>query len=76
MKAVFTTKFKEQFTERELEVVRLICDQLSNKEIAERLNLSVRTIEGHREKILEKMDVRNTAGIVTFAIKASIYQIK
>ena len=67
---------KPQFTERELEVIRLICDQLSNKEIAEKLNLSIRTIEGHREKILEKMDVHNTAGIVVYAIKTSIYQIK
>lgn len=67
---------KPQFTERELEVIGLICDQLSNKEIAEKLNLSIRTIEGHREKILEKMDVHNTAGIVIYAIKTSIYQIK
>ena len=67
---------KPQFTERELEVIKLICDQLSNKEIAERLNLSIRTIEGYREKILEKMDVHNTAGIVVYAIKTSIYQIK
>jgi DNA-binding NarL/FixJ family response regulator len=65
-----------QFTQRELEVIRLICDQLSAKEIGVRLNLSTRTIEGHREKILEKMEVHNTAGIVVYAIKAGIYEIK
>lgn len=66
---------KPQFNEREIEVIRLICDQFSNKEIAEKLNLSIRTIEGYREKIVEKMEVHNTAGIVVFAIKTSIYKI-
>jgi DNA-binding NarL/FixJ family response regulator len=67
---------KPQFNEREIEVIRLICDQFSNKEIAEKLSLSIRTIEGYREKILEKMEVHNTAGIVVFAIKTSIYKIR
>jgi DNA-binding NarL/FixJ family response regulator len=71
------TKIKRpQFKDRELEVIRLICDQLSTKEIGEKLNLSARTIEGYREKILEKMEVHNTAGIVVYAIKAGIYEIK
>jgi DNA-binding NarL/FixJ family response regulator len=68
-------KEKPVFTERELAIIRLICEQLSNKEIAERLHLSIRTIEGNREKIQEKMDVRNTAGIVVYAIKEGIYKI-
>ena len=67
---------KPQFSEREVEVIKMICDQFSNKEIAEKLNLSIRTIEGYREKILEKMEVHNTAGIVVYAIKTSIYQIR
>lgn len=66
---------KPQFSEREVQIIRMICDQLSNKEIAEKLNLSVRTIEGYREKVQEKMDVHNTAGIVVYAIKTSIYSI-
>jgi|SRR6185436_5896703 len=67
---------KAQFKEKELEVIRLICDQHSTKEIGDKLNLSTRTIEGYRERILEKMDVHNTAGIVVYAIKAGIYKIK
>jgi DNA-binding NarL/FixJ family response regulator len=67
---------KQQFSERETQIIKLICEQYANKEIAAMLNLSVRTIEGHREKIQEKMDVLNTAGIVVHAIKAGIYQIK
>lgn len=63
------------FTEREIQIIKLVCEQLSNKEIADRLNLSVRTIEGYREKIQEKMEVKNTAGIVVYAIKKSIFQI-
>lgn len=63
------------FTGRELEIIRLICEEYSNKEIAVKLTLSVRTIEGYRERIQEKMKVRNTAGIVVYAIKKGIYKI-
>ena len=66
---------KAEFTERELEIVRLICQELSNKEIAERLHLSVRTVEGYRDKIQDKMNVRNAAGIVIYAIRNGIYNI-
>ncbi|RXK58559.1 response regulator transcription factor [Lacibacter luteus] len=69
-------KERPQFTDKEISIIRLICEQLSNKEIADRLNLSVRTIEGYREKIQEKMDVHNTAGIVVYAIKNKIYSFK
>jgi two-component system, NarL family, response regulator NreC len=48
--------------------------ELKNKEIADRLSLSKRILEGYREKILEKMDVKNTAGIVVYVIKNKIYQ--
>ena len=63
------------FSGRELEIIRLICEELSNKEMAANLSLSVRTIEGYREKIQEKMKVRNTAGIVVYAIKKGIYKL-
>ena len=61
------------FTNKEIEVIKLICRQFSNKEIATQLFLSVRTIEGYREKIQEKMKVKNTAGIVVYAIQNNIY---
>jgi DNA-binding NarL/FixJ family response regulator len=69
-------KVKPQFTETELAVMRLICEELSNKEIAEVLHLSVRTIEGYRDRIQEKIHSRNTAGIVVYAIRHKIYQFK
>lgn len=66
-------KEKIEFTERELEIIQLICDQLTNKEIAEKLYLSTRTVEGHRLKIQEKMNAKNTAGIVICALKLGLY---
>ncbi|HSU29085.1 MAG TPA: response regulator transcription factor, partial [Chitinophagaceae bacterium] len=47
-------KIRPQFTPKEIEVIRLICQGFSNKEMAAHLSLSIRTIEGHREKIHEK----------------------
>ena len=66
---------KPEFTEREVLVMQYICQELSNREIAMHLNLSVRTIEGYREKIQEKISAKNTAGIVVYAIKNSIYKV-
>jgi two-component system response regulator NreC len=66
-------KEKIEFSERELEIIRLICEQLTNKEIAEKLYLSTRTVEGHRLKIQEKMHAKNTAGIVIMALKLGLY---
>jgi two-component system response regulator NreC len=56
-------------TGRETEVLHLICKQLTAPEIAERLCLSIRTVDGHRANLLEKTNARNTAGLVLFAIK-------
>ena len=66
---------RPEFTESEILVMKFICQELSNREIAMNLKLSVRTIEGYREKIQEKISARNTAGIVVYAIKNSIYQV-
>ena len=57
------------FTEREIEVIRLICRQHTAQEIGDKLFLSRRTVEGYRTRILEKMEVKNTAGVVIFALK-------
>ena len=64
-----------EFSEKEKEVIQLICEEFSNKEISSKLHLSIRTIEGYREKILEKMKVKNSAGIVVYAIKHGIYKL-
>jgi DNA-binding NarL/FixJ family response regulator len=60
------------FTEREREIIRLICRQHTAQEIGDKLYLSKRTVEGYRTRILEKMEVKNTAGVVVFALKHSL----
>jgi len=60
------------FTDREREIIRLICLQCTAQEMGEKLFLSKRTVEGYRTRILEKMDVKNTAGVVVFALKHSM----
>ena len=59
-------------TQRELEVLDLICRQYTAQEIAEKLFISTRTVDGHRNNLLEKTGVRNTAGLVVFAIKNNL----
>jgi DNA-binding NarL/FixJ family response regulator len=66
---------KIEFSDRELSVIRYICQEMANKEIASQLNLSIRTIEGYRDRIQEKIGAKNAAGIVVYAIKNNIYSI-
>lgn len=63
-------------TERETEVLRLICEGLSNGEIAEKLQLSRRTVDKHRENLLEKTHSKNTVALVLFAIKQGYYAVE
>jgi len=60
------------FTEREIEIIRLICQQNTAQQIGDKIFLSKRTVEGHRTRILEKMNVKNTAGVVVFALKHNL----
>src|ERR1044072_4068632 len=65
---------KSEFNPREIEIVADICNGLTSKQIAEKIFLSVRTVEGLRLKIMEKMEVKNTAGIIIYAIKNNLYK--
>jgi two-component system nitrate/nitrite response regulator NarL len=56
-------------TEREIEIIKLVCEGLSNKEIGEHLDISHRTVDTHRNNILKKIDANNTAGLIRFAMK-------
>ena len=67
------TVLDEDFlTEREKEVLKLICKQHNSTEIAEMMNLSVRTVDGHRNNLLTKTNSKNVAGLVIFAIQNKI----
>ncbi|MEI9943721.1 MAG: response regulator transcription factor [Chitinophagaceae bacterium] len=71
----YKMKPKPEFNAKEKEIICLICREFSNKQMATELNLSIRTIEGYREKILEKIEAKNAAGIVVYAIKNGIYKV-
>ncbi|MCG8582486.1 MAG: response regulator transcription factor [Bacteroidales bacterium] len=62
-------------TKRELEVLLNICQGLSNQKISERLIISKRTVDKHRENILFKTNSKNTAELVVFAIKEGYFEI-
>lgn len=61
-----------EFTEREQEVLKLICEEKTAAEIGKEIFLSPRSIEGIRQRLIEKVGVRNTAGLVMFAVKSGI----
>jgi len=58
-----------ELTERELEVLKHICDEKTAQEIGQEVFLSPRSVEGIRMRLIEKIGVRNTAGLVLFAVK-------
>lgn len=66
---------RNELTERETEILYLICKGMSNQEIALMLNLSKRTVDKHRENLLLKTDSKNTAGLVMFAIKNGVISV-
>ena len=57
---------------REVEVLKLIAQEFSNPEIAEKLYISIRTVDTHRRNLLQKLEVRNTAGLVKYAIQKGL----
>jgi two-component system, NarL family, response regulator LiaR len=65
----------EDITERETEILFYICKGLSNAEIARELAISKRTVDKHRENLLEKTESKNTANLVIFAIKHGYFSI-
>jgi len=62
-------KVPSGLTSRELEIIRLIAQELSSIEIAERLFISVATVETHRKNLFQKTGVKNAIGLVLFAVK-------
>jgi len=62
-------KVSEILSKREIEILTLICKEYSNAEIAEKLFLSISTVETHRKNLISKLGVNNTVGLVKFALK-------
>lgn len=67
-KRIASPSFNLQLTPREKEVLQLICEQYTNQKIGDKLFISPRTVDGHRTNILQKLNCRNTTGLVACAI--------
>jgi DNA-binding NarL/FixJ family response regulator len=65
----------DPLTPREREVLQLVAEGKTTKEVAKHLGISVKTAESHRTRILKKLDTPNTAGIVRYAIRRGLIQV-
>lgn len=68
-------EFHAELSEREMEILILICQGLSNQEIGDKLFISKRTVDKHRANILEKSESKNTAQLVVYAIKNRLVEL-
>ena len=62
-------------TERELEFLQLSCSDYSYKEIAEKMQVSPRTVDGYRESLFLKLDVKSRIGLVIFAVRNKLFEL-
>jgi DNA-binding NarL/FixJ family response regulator len=63
-----------ELTSREMEVLQLIAEGKANKETASELGIGIKTVEKHREHLMEKLDIHDTAGLTRYAISAGIIE--
>jgi DNA-binding NarL/FixJ family response regulator len=63
-----------ELTSREMEVLQLIAEGRANKETAAELGIGIKTVEKHREHLMEKLDIHDTAGLTRYAISAGIIE--
>lgn len=61
-------------TNRETEIIKLIANEMTNQEIADKLEISLRTVDTHRRNLLQKLGVKNTAGLVKYAMQNNLVQ--
>ena len=64
-----------QFTRREKEILQLICDGLTNKEISDKLFISERTVIGHKSNLLSKTNCKSSVGLLSYAIRNKLVEI-
>ena len=69
-----TNRYRELLTSREREVVQLLAEEKSNKEIAVTLGLSVHTVETHRSNIMHKLGTHSLSGLIRYAVRNKIVQ--
>jgi len=66
---------KDLFSERELQIIKMICKEYKSKEIADILFINVRTLESHRKNVMDKSNDKNIIGVILFALKNGIITI-
>jgi len=66
---------KDLFSERELQIIKMICKEDKSKEIADKLFINVRTVETHRKNVMERCGAKNIIGVILFAIKSGIITV-
>jgi len=69
------TQLMSQLTENEITFLQLSCTELTYKEIAEKMKVSPRTVDGYRDHLLKKLKVQSRVGLVIFAIKYGLYKL-
>lgn len=62
-------KKPRNLTKREIQILRLVCEGLTNQQIADGLFISIRTVEAHKNNIMQKLELKTTADLVKFGIK-------
>ena len=72
---VTVTEDASALSPTEQEIVRLICEQFSSKEIADQLCIGEKTVENYRNRIYDKVGVKNMAGIVLYAIRSGLFKV-
>jgi DNA-binding NarL/FixJ family response regulator len=65
----------KQLTDREREVLKLLAEGYTTREIADRLVISVKTVEGHKTNLMSKLDIHNRTDLVKFALRKGIITI-
>jgi len=66
---------KEELTQREIEILKLVASGLTNKEIADKLFISIKTVDTHKNHILQKLKLKNSAELVLFAVKNKLIEV-
>jgi two-component system response regulator DegU len=67
--------FMPKFSAKEIEVIQLLCEGLKAADVATKLNISPNTVNGHKDRIMNKMNVKNIVGVVTYAYKNNIVSL-
>ena len=75
MKSTMPVKTAPELTSREVEVLQLIAEGMPNKQTAAELNISIKTVEKHRDHLMRKIDIHDTAGLTRYAVAAGIIDV-